>query len=191
MRNKTTSRLLFFTILVVVTSALPFCKKGKNNPDSCNGSSTRRDVKIAIDDLASSIDTIPIITNVDSIGSIEVPEANSDSKRQEIEKRTFTITAKVHKLGKHRDGDWKVKLTNGNDQYINCESPNMGCSFIGNSIFYNKMQQVRDWIEDNKNDLVGRTVTITGVAFIDIDHKYPRNAAENELEIHPILDIHY
>ncbi len=191
MKNKTALKILFCTILVALISTLSFCKKGKNNTESCNGSSTRRDVKIAVDDLASSIDTNAITITVDSIGNLDVPEANSDSKRQDVEKKVFTITAKVHKLSKHRDGDWKVKLTNGDDQYINCESPNMGCEYIDNSVFYVEMKQVRDWIEAHRDDLVGQTVTITGVAFIDIDHKYPRNAAENELEIHPILDIHF
>lgn len=183
----------FRTLLIILIACGLFsaCNKGKNNPDSCNGESTRRDVKIAIDDLAMEIDTLPIVTTVDSIGSIDVPEADGKTERQDIEKKVFTITATVHKLSKHLDGDWKVKLTDGNDKFINCESPNMGCEHVEGSIFYSEMENVRSWIEDNKNDLVGQTVTVTGVAFIDIDHKYPRNAAENELEIHPILDIHF
>ena len=167
------------------------CNKGKDNPESCNGKNTRRDIKIAVDSQVAEIDTLPILTTVDSIGSIDVPETDKHSTRQEIEKKTFTITAEVHKLSKHRDGDWKVKLTDGNDKYINCESPNMGCEYIKNSIFYTKMESVRNWIEENKDNLVGEIVTVTGVAFIDIDHKYPRNAAENEIELHPVLDIHF
>ena len=120
-----------------------------------------------------------------------VPEAKSETTRQDIEEITFTITATVHKVSKHRDGDWKIKLTDGNDKYINCECPNTGCKFIQNSIYLNRIKVVRDWIENNQEDLEGKTVTITGVAFIDIDHKFPRNAAENELELHPILDIHF
>ena len=60
-----------------------------------------------------------------------------------------------------------------------------------NSIFHNNYLVVRDWINENKDDLEGKTVTITGIGFIDIDHKYPRNAAENEMELHPILTISY
>ena len=180
-----------YTLLILIVLLLGSCKKGKNNENACNGSSTRRDIKICIDDASSEIDTIPIITNVDSIGSISVPESDKNSARQYIEKFTFTITAEVHKLSKHKDGDWKVKLTDGNDKFINCEAPNMGCTYISGSIFYGKMETSRNWIEANKDDLEGKTVTITGVAFIDIDHKYPRNAAENELELHPILDIHF
>lgn len=180
--------------LICISFVLLFtlsCKKGKNNPESCNGETTRREVKIAIDDKANQINLIPITTTVDSIGSIDVPETDKNSPRQDIEKRVFTITAKVHKLSKHRDGDWKVKLTDGNDKFVNCESPNMGCQFITNSILINEMQTVRNWIESNKDNLVGKTVTVTGVAFIDIDHRYPRNTADNEIELHPILDIHF
>lgn len=178
-------------IIFILSILIISCNKGKNNPESCNGESTRRDVKIVIDDLASEIDTVPIDIDVVSLGQLSVPEADKESIRQTVEKRVYRITATVHKLSKHRDGDWKVKLTDGNDKFVNCESPNMGCEHITSSLFHSEMTDVRSWIESHKDEIVGKTVTITGVAFIDIDHKYPRNAAENELEIHPILDIHY
>jgi hypothetical protein len=50
---------------------------------------------------------------------------------------------------------------------------------------------VRRWIEENKDDLIGKTLTITGVGFIHFDHKYPRNAAPSEIALHPILDIKF
>ena len=185
-KNRKLVILLFLGICGLLS-----CKKGRNNPKSCNGTNTRREIKIVTDPLSDEIDVRPIITSVDSIGSIVVPEATKNTPRQEIEKKVFSITATVHKLSKHRDGDWKVKLTDGNDKYINCESPNLGCEYISGSIFLSEMEAVRDWIEVNKDDLVGKTVTITGVGFIDIDHKFPRNAADNEMELHPILDIHF
>ncbi len=183
--------ILLYSFLLGSSIAFFSCKKGKNNPESCNGSSTRGEVKIGVDDLVGLVDTIPIQTTVDSIGSINVPDANSDSERQEIEQITFRITAKVHKVSKHRDGDWKIKLTDGNDKYINCEAPNMGCRYIKNALFYDEMKSSRDRIETHQDDLEGKMVTITGVAHIDIDHKYPRNAAENELELHPIIAIEF
>ena len=36
-----------------------------------------------------------------------------------------------------------------------------------------------------------KTMTIRGVAFIDIDHKYSRKNVLNELELHRIQDIHF
>ena len=177
--------LLFLSFISLVYS----CKK--NDPESCNGKNTRREIKLGIDAEASQIDLNPISISVEQIGNLSVGEVNSDSDRQGAEKKVYTITAKVHKLSKHRDGDWKVKLTNGDDKFVNCESPNPGCEFVGTSVFVSNITTVRQWIEANKDDLVGETVTITGVAFIDVDHKYPRNAAENEIELHPILEIHF
>jgi hypothetical protein len=185
--HRLSTYIILFGLPIIINS----CAKGKNNEDSCNGKNTRREIKIATDANASEIDTIPIITTVSEIGNIDVPESDKNSARQNIEKNVYQITATVHKVSQHRDGDWKVKLTNGNDQFINCESPNLGCEHIGGSIFYAQMLESRGWIIANKGNLVGKTVTITGVAFIDIDHKYPRNAAKNELELHPILDIHF
>lgn len=181
------SVLLVFALSFTVIA----CKKGKNNTESCNGKSTRRDVKLCTDEAASEINTTPIAIGVAEIGALSVPEIEKEDPRQDAEKTVYTITATVHKLSKHRDGDWKVKLTDGNDKYVNCENPNPGCEYAKSSPYYNEFLSVREWIEMHKDSLEGKTVTVTGVAFIDIDHKYPRNAAENELELHPILSIHF
>lgn len=181
---------VLFHLLVSVIFLIS-CGKGQNDPESCNGESTRRDIKICIDQDTAQILLTPEVIGVAEFGQLSVPEVAKEDGRQTIEKKVYTITATVHKLSKHRDGDWKVKLTDGNDLFVNCENPNPGCSYTADSPFIEQYKVVREWIEANKDDLEGKTVTITGVAFIDIDHKYPRNAAANELEIHPILDIHY
>jgi hypothetical protein len=180
-------------LTVLLTVFLIACSKGEEEDGSCNGSSTRRDVKIAIDPAAMEIDTIPTITTLDSIGGMDVgvEEADKDMGRQEIEKKVFTVTGLVHKVSHHRDGDYKVKLISHNEKYLNCEIPNLGCEYIGASRFIDEMTEARAFIALHNEDLEGKTVTITGVAFIDIDHKYPRNAAENEIELHPILDISF
>jgi hypothetical protein len=167
------------------------CEKGKSNDESCNGDSTRREVKICTDSEADSIKLTPIEITVKAFGEIAVDEVSKKDKRQPLEYNIYTITAKVHKLSYHRDGDWKVKLTDGEDRFVNCENPNPNCEFAIHSRFHNNYKTVRTWINENKDDLEGKTVTITGVGFIDIDHKYPRNAALNEMELHPILEISY
>lgn len=167
------------------------CNKGKNNPNACNGSSTRREVKIVTDEFASQIDTNRILIGVKEIGELEVPEISSDDGRQELEKKVFTIKAKVHKVSKHRDGDWKIKLTDENEHYVNCEAPNPGCEYLVDSRFKLEINDVRVWLENHAESLEGKVVEITGVGFIDIDHRYPRNAAKNEMEIHPILKISF
>lgn len=180
-----------FTGVLMLISINFSCNKGKNNPESCNGSSTRRDIKLVIDDAAMDVDTIPIIATIDSLGSLDLPKAKKDLERQEIEKHVFTVTGTVKKLTKYRDGDYHIKLEDENENFINCESPNFGCSYAPDSRFFEEFKVVRAFVEEHKDDMVGKTVTISGVAFIDLDHKYPRNAAPNEIELHPILDIHF
>jgi hypothetical protein len=184
------------SVLLVLSVLLLFglsysCKKGKNNTESCNGSSTRRDIKLVIDDAAIEVDTIPIIATIDSLGSLDLPKAKKDLERQEIEKHVFTVSGTVKKVTKYRDGDYHIKLEDDDENFLNCESPNFGCSYAPDSRFFEEFKVVREWIEENKDDLIGKTLTITGVAFIHFDHKYPRNAAPSEIALHPILDIKF
>jgi hypothetical protein len=53
------------------------------------------------------------------------------------------------------------------------------------------MERARNWIEPRYGELKGKTFTIIGVGFVDIDQRYPRNAAKNEMELHPILDMSF
>lgn len=71
-------RLVFLITLLSVLPVFSGCKKGKNNTESCNGKSTRREVKLCTDDAASEIDTTPISIGVEEIGLLDVPEINSD-----------------------------------------------------------------------------------------------------------------
>lgn len=189
--NRAKQALLFVIYFFLLTAVNFSCNKGKNNSESCNGSSTRRDIKIAIDAAAMEIDTIPIVATIDSLGSLDLPKAKKDLERQDIEKHVFTVTGTVEKVKKYRDGDYHIKLVDENENFMNCESPNVGCKFISSSRFLEQFKTVRAFIEEHEDDLEGKTLTITGVGFIDIDHKYPRNAAPNEIELHPILDIQF
>ena len=181
-------RLLYISLCFLL---LISCSKGKNNPKSCNGESTRRDIKLAVDSQANQIDTIPVVVNIDSIGSVQLITAHGDTPRQDIEKKMFKVTAKVEKVSKHKDGDYKVKLVSENENYLNCEFPNLGCSYAKNSRFYNQMNIAREFMDANHKDLEDKTVTITGVGFIDLDHKYPRNTSKNEIELHPVIKIEF
>ncbi|MFN3342528.1 MAG: hypothetical protein ACK40M_07510 [Flavobacteriales bacterium] len=166
------------------------CNKGKNDPDSCNGK-TRRPVKVVIDDRVNEIDTIPIPARLDSLGKIVVPEVKWETGRQDLELQTYTVRAKVHKLSKERDGDYHIRLIDDNENYLICEAPNPGCSYARQSRYLQNYIRVREFLDQNKKTLEGKTITLTGVAFIDIDHYYKRKQAENNLELHPVLAIHF
>lgn len=170
--------------LVLITLG---CHKGKNNPEACNGD-TRRELKVLIDNAITSINYNPVITTVTDLGNLEVPEVDSDTKRQSVEMQVYTVTAKVDKCDKKWDGDYHIRLIEG-DNYLITEVPNTGCSYAQQSSYLGFYAEVREFL--SKNDIEGKTVTVTGVAFVDIDHKYKRKQAKNNIELHPIFSIKF
>ncbi len=176
----------FFGILLLFS----LCKKkGKYNSKACNGN-TRREVKICTDYQAAFIDTTVIPISVKNFGDIVVPSSvKSETLRQAVEFKTYSIKAKVDKSKKERDGDVHLRLIDDEGNYVICESANPNCDYAQQSLFLNKIKEVRAFIE--ANDLEGKTIYITGIAFIDIDHVYKRKQAKNNMELHPILKISF
>jgi hypothetical protein len=163
------------------------CNKGKNNETACNGD-TRREVKILIDTESSKLNETPIFTTIDSLQNIIVDEPKSDTPRMSVEYQVYKITATVEKVKKERDGDFHLRMTDG-ENYLIAEAANPNCEYLENSVRKSTYQTVVNFI--NNNDLEGKTITITGVCFIDIDHHYKRKQAKNNLEFHPILSISF
>lgn len=183
-----------FQNLIIIFFSFAFinsCKKGKNNPDACNGSSTRRDIKLCVDQYSNLIDTNRIVIDIATIGSIDVIEVNSETPRQDIEKKVYQVTGIVDKVKRYRDGDYHIRIKDQNDNYLICESPNYGCSFAEDSPYVNIFKLISVSIEKEKDSLLGKEITITGVAFIDLNHHYKRKQAKNNIELHPILDIKF
>jgi hypothetical protein len=177
--------LLVFILLVLSFS----CKnKGKNNSKACNGN-TRREVKLCIDDSKFLIDTTPILTTISGIEAIETSKVKWKTPRLDLEKKTYTITAIVDKVKKENDGDLHVRLKDNLGKYIICEAANQNCMYASGSRFFSEFIEVNDFL--NSNDIEGKTVTITGVAFVDIDHGFNQKGTRNRIELHPILKISF
>ena len=164
-------------------------KKGKHNSNACNGN-TRREVKICTDGSANLIDTNRIQTTIKALGELPVPDkVVSETTRLGLELKTYVIRAKIDKLKKERDGDYHLRMVDESGNYLICESANPNCEYATQSRFLTQIQEVRQFIEDN--DLEGKTVTVIGIAFVDIDHGYKRKQAKNNIELHPILKISF
>lgn len=182
-RTFKTYTLIAGTIVVFFLS----CKKGKHNSEACNGD-TRRDVKLMQDVLAPTVDTVPVFTTIDDLGALSVPEVNSSTGRQDVELQVYTVRCVVDEVDRKRDGDYHLLLKSG-EKYLIAEVPNPDCDYAAGSAYVNNFRTVYDFVESN--DLEGREVEITGVAFVDIDHHYSRKQADNNLELHPILRIRF
>lgn len=140
-----------------------------------------------VDDLASEVDTNAIVTTIEAMGKLEVPEVKSETPRQEVEKQVYTVTGTVNKLKRYRDGDYHLRLEDEDGNYLITEVPNPDCKYAVDSEFANTYEELVTYIEANVSE--GQTITVTGVSFVDIDHKYKRKQAENNIELHPILKI--
>lgn len=178
----------YLYLILICTTFISCEPKGKNNEKACNGN-TRRDIKILVDDASNEIDTTVIVSTIDSLGNIAIGEVDRDTPRLEVEKKVFQVTGKVDKVKRYRDGDYHIKLVDENENYLITEVPNPNCEFAQTSNYLSQYMSVIEFIKANEDDLEGKTLTITGVAFIDIDHYYKRDQAKNNMELHPILDI--
>lgn len=175
------------TILFVAVVGVIACRKGKHNDEACNGD-TRRELKVLIDDKVNEIDFISDTITITELGKMEVPEVKSETLRQNVEMKLYTVRAKVDKISKERDGDYHIRLIE-NDNYLITESVNPGCSYAQKSSYLMRYEEVRHFIKNN--NIEGKTVTITGVSFVDIDHYYKRKQAPNNIELHPIIAISF
>ncbi|MCK6639489.1 MAG: hypothetical protein L6Q81_05335 [Bacteroidia bacterium] len=162
--------------------------KGDNNPEACNGD-TRREVKLMIDDRNILVDTVPEWTTIEALGALEVPDdVKSETARLDLELKSYAVRAYVEEVDRKHDGDYHILLKSG-EEYLICEVPNPDCDYAESAFMREKYRSVVSFIESN--ELEGQYVYITGVAFVDIDHHYARKQADNNLELHPVFDIHF
>jgi hypothetical protein len=163
-------------------------KKGDNNPESCNGD-TRREVKLIIDSRYLRVDTVPEFTTIEELGALEVPDdVKSETGRLDLELKSYTVRAYVEEVDRKHDGDYHILLKSG-EEYLICEVPNPDCDYAETASLREKYKEVVSFIENN--ELEGENVYVTGVAFVDIDHHYARKQAKNNLELHPVFDLHF
>jgi hypothetical protein len=100
----------------------------------------------------------------------------------------YTVRCVVEEVDRKRDGDYHILLKSG-DKYLIAEVPNPECDYAAGSAYVSQFRTSLEFVESN--DLEGKEVEITGVAFVDIDHHYGRKQADNNIELHPVLRIRF
>ncbi len=168
-------------------SFLSSCKKGKNNSEACNGDA-RREVKLMTDERTALVDTTPVFTTIEELNALDVPDVKSETDRQDMELKTYTVIGTVVEVDRKSDGDYHILLKSG-DKYLITEVPNPDCDHAEGSAYNAIYAELVAFIEEN--DLEGKEIEVTGVAFVDIDHHYSRKQADNNIELHPILRIRF
>jgi hypothetical protein len=161
---------------------------------SCGGVE-RWSVKVLTDAAAGTVNFTPSVTTITNLVNIVTPTPSSTMPRYAgIEDKTYSVTCNITIKKAETDNDYHLVLSDGINTMIG-EIPDPTCSAAASSTHVNQYIAARNFV--NANIASGNVynvnippVVVYGVAFIDPPHGQT-GAAPNNLEIHPILDIHF
>src|ERR1035437_3529910 len=163
--------------------------------DSACGGTERWAEKVLADALASTVNFTPVLSNVASLVALATPTPNPYMTRQAgVEDKVYQITCNITIKKSETDADYHLVLSDGTHTLIG-EIPNPVCSTAVATAHVIQYTTARNFIDahiasGNVSNVNIGMVTVTGVPFVDPPHGQT-GAAPNNLELHPILDIHF
>ena len=194
--------LLPFLVLFISQIALNAQEKGINlNNDNGKGITSplcggveRWAVKVLTDPSAPLVNYTPILTTIDSLIHIPTSPDQNAPRMQGIEFQSYTVKCNITIKKNEDDNDYHLVLKDSTETMIG-EVPDPVCSAAASSAHVDEYIAARNWVNTNISpDPVPNVniapVDITGVAFVDFPHGQT-GAAPNQMEIHPILNIHF
>jgi hypothetical protein len=159
------------------------------------GGTERWSQKVLVDAAASSINFTPLSKNVVYMVGISTPPPSTTMPRYAgVEDKTYNVTCNITIKKVETDNDYHLVLSDGTHTMIG-EIPDPNCSAAGSSAYVNDYINARNWVDThmasgNISNVNLPQVIVYGVAFVDPPHGQT-GAAPNNLEIHPILNIHF
>lgn len=193
---------LLFMLSFIFQSTLIAQEKGINTTDNdgkeitrplCGGVE-RWAIKVLTDPSAPLVNYTPILTTIDSLIHIPTSPDQNAPRMQGIEFQSYTVKCKITIKKNEDDNDYHLVLKDSTETMIG-EVPDPVCSAAASSAHVDEYIAARNWVNSNIGiDPVPNVniapVDITGVAFVDFPHGQT-GAAPNQMEIHPILNIHF
>ena len=204
MTMKANCKIVFFICTIILYSVCSYFTQGQGSPKKVGknlntgtecGGTERWDVKLLTDPLANTVNFTPVQSTVAQLVKLATPKATKTMKRKSpVETTTYTITCNITLKKSETDKDYHLVLMDG-DYHMIGEIPDPACPAAAKSHYLKQFIEARKFVEDNiGNGNVPKVkiarVVITGVGFIDPPHGQT-GAAPNNLELHPILDIHF
>jgi len=193
---------LLFMLSFIFQNTLIAQEKGINTTDD-NGKGITRPlcggverwaVKVLTDAAASQVNYTSKFTTIDSLIHIPTTPNQNAPRMQGIEFQSYRITCNITIKKNESDNDYHLVLKDGNETMIG-EVPDPVCAVASQSAHVNEFIAARNWVNthiglDPVSNVNIPSVDITGVAFVDFPHGQT-GAAPNQMEIHPILNIHF
>jgi hypothetical protein len=201
-RRRLLHTCLLFSICVLV---LPVKVWTQSKEDACEGEEEQETaacggterwlVKTLDDSNAYRVHFNPLTTNLAFLVALPTPFPNPNMQRvQGIEDKTYSVTCLITAKKVETDSDYHLILSDGRNTLI-AEIPDPSCPDAAHSGHATQYSMARSFIDihlpaGDLNAIAFGPVTLTGVAFIDPPHNQT-GASPNNLELHPVLDIHY
>ena len=152
-------------------------------------------VKVLADAAVNTINFTPVNTTVNGMVSIVTPPPSTTMPRYAgVEDITYRLVCKITIKKNESDDDYHLVLSDGTHTFIG-EIPNPLCAMASTTAFVDQYITCRNFVntyipQANNNNVNIADVEVTGVAFVDPAHGQT-GKAPNNIEFHPILDIHF
>ena len=152
-------------------------------------------LKVLTDPAATTVNYTPVASTVAALVALTTPTPSTTMPRTApVETTTYIITCNITIKKTESDNDYHLVLSDGTHTLIG-EIPDPNCTAALTSAHKSQFAAAKAFIDANiasgnvMSVNIGQ-VTVTGVGFIDPPHGQT-GAAPNNLELHPILDIHF
>ena len=159
------------------------------------GGVERWSVKVLTDAASSTVNFTPVNSNLAALVGLTTPAPNAYMLRTgPIEKTVYKITCNITIKKFESDNDYHLVLSDGTHTLIG-EIPDPSCTTAATSSHVSEYAAAKAFVDahiasGNVSNVNIPAVTVTGVGFIDPPHGQT-GAPPNNLELHPILDIHF
>lgn len=185
---------LFLNCTIFFSQQNPVNETKKKDEKECGGVE-RWSVKVLTDPHVNLINFTPSVTTISALAGIVTPLPYSGMPRHSgVEDKTYSVVCNITIKKNEPDNDYHLVLSDGINRLIG-EVPDPYCSAAASSSFVNNYIAVRNFVNStiasgNVYNVTLPKVVVYGVAFVDLPHGQT-GAAPNNLELHPILGIHF
>lgn len=186
-------------MLLTIISLPAFAQDNENgeereSPLSCTGVE-RWSLKVLVDAAANTVNYTPLTSTITSLATMTTPTPSTTAPRiAGLEDKTYKVTCNITIKKDEDDNDYHLVLSDGTYTLVG-EVPDPYCAPAASSSHVNEYLAARQFIDahipsGNVNNVSIPAVVVTGVAFLDPPHGQT-GKAPNNIELHPILDIHF
>lgn len=154
-------------------------------------------VKILADPAAKDVDLHPVSSTVATLRQMPVPPVDRTTPRLPVERKTYTVRARLLRAKLEPDADYHLVLADPGDpqQTMIAEIPAPECAYgsrVRGEIARARREYDRRFGRPSRTRYAGvrgrPVIDVTGVLFVDVLH-HQNGVAPNGVELHPVLDI--